>query len=216
MNNLERRQIFNEAVKKAMEINDRDRQCLHHTVSQDYTNKYKVMNGGASPIDYLRGNKKRTHIKYDHFNDNQHIYDQILALASQRALAPRLAPRNLRNSGAGNTIGDARFGGGNTIGDARFGGYLPSQAYNAVHQYDWVYDAIKQLTRLLSGKSIVGGNIGNISSEERARNARISAERERKQRADIAEAMKLGRNQPSAIELAMKREQERRANLNKP
>jgi len=58
--------------------------------------------------------------------------------------------------GSGNTVGDARFGGrvgrGNTVGDARFGGYLPSQAYNAVHQYDWVYDAFKQLSKLFTGK----------------------------------------------------------------
>jgi hypothetical protein len=217
MNNLQRAQILNHASNKALEIENRDRQKLHHKISKNYIKKHKQMNGGAAPIDYLRGINSNTddfkRIKYEDFFENKfgynkQIFDQIHELANKRGVVPRIT----KKVGRGNTIGDARFGGsyrsammpinmefarikkiaeqqttrgrGNTIGDARFGGntigdeveqmtrnrgvliaprvkggYLPSQTYNNVHQYDWVFDAFKQLSKLLTGKGKCGGNV---------------------------------------------------------
>jgi hypothetical protein len=170
MNRLQRQHTYNLLANRAMDINSRDRQKDHYVISDEYTKKFKNMNGGNAPIDYLRGinpnNHKFKHIKYNSFIDitndlnqpllNEQIWNEISKLHNERGKVKRIAKRPAYNvvslpqpeefepefedvennptrysySGNGNTIGDARFGGGNTIGDARFGGSVNLQEGN--------------------------------------------------------------------------------------
>ena len=132
MNNLQRQQSYNLASNRAIDIGNRDRQYLHYPISDVYARKFKYMNGGNAPIDYLKGinpNHKFKHINYDSFIDikndlnqpilNRHIWEQLGYLANERSKVPRISKRAAYNMvslpnqdiGSGNTIGDARFGG---------------------------------------------------------------------------------------------------------
>jgi hypothetical protein len=110
MNNLQRLEVNNRASNRAVDISKRDRKYLHYPISDVYSKKFRYMNAGNAPINYLRGmnpNNKPHYIKYDSFIDivndlnqpilNKYIWEQIGYLANERGKVERKSKRPAYN-----------------------------------------------------------------------------------------------------------------------